>query len=181
MAGALHLPSSMKTNFPRFLFPSLALAAVLAASPPLLADEPTTTEYDAWIRENTWTKSFLVVGTYRSYAGARQASERLRERTGLEVQSKADLVEAGQPTYTREVCEENGWDYPCYFARGRYDDGVYLSVEPSDQYDGMVKGYFVVIAASGNEEDVRAAARDLAEKRIKSMLRRSEVWMGCIH
>ena len=53
------------------------------------------------------------------------------------------------------MCEENGWDYPCYVARGRYDDGAYLSVEPSAAYDGLKAGYFVVIAASGYPGKVR--------------------------
>jgi hypothetical protein len=146
-----------------------------------LAEEPSDSDIEAWIRESTVEKSFLVVGTYRTYLAARRASERLGARAGVEHRPQTVVLEDGQPTYTREECEENGWGYPCYVARGRYDDGVYFSVEPSDAYDGMKKGYFVVIAASGSDDEVRSAARELRKRRIASTVRTSHVWMGCMH
>jgi hypothetical protein len=84
-------------------------------------------------------------------------------------------------SYTRSACEENGWDYPCYVARGRYDDGAYLSVEPSSAYEGMTPGYFVVVAASGDEELVREQERTMRKHRVSSFRLSGAIWLGCVH
>jgi hypothetical protein len=34
-------------------------------------------------------------------------------------------------TWTRAECAENSWDFPCYVPRGRFDDGVWVSIEYS--------------------------------------------------
>ena len=30
-------------------------------------------------------------------------------------------------SFSSKQCEENGWDYPCYISRGRYDDGEFVT------------------------------------------------------
>lgn len=138
-------------------------------------------EYEEHVASQMVRKHFLVIGTFKSVAGARRAVARLVVPTGLSTASDALEIHEGEPTYPRDVCELNGWDYPCYVARGRFDDGAYLSVEPSDAYTGMNPGYFVVVAASGSRDDVLAEQRELARRKVPSYVQTSDVWLGCIH
>jgi hypothetical protein len=126
-------------------------------------------------------KYVLVAGTFRSFSDARIEAIAIARSVGLEYRPQLMAPATGQPTYSRSVCEANGWDYPCYVARGRYDDGAYLSVEPSNEYGEMRPGYFVVVACSGTMKEVAHAQRLLNGRHLLSVVRRVTVWMGCIH
>jgi hypothetical protein len=104
-----------------------------------------------------------------------------RKRAGLELQQRATQLDHGALTFSAQICAENGWEYPCYVARGRVDDGSYVSVEPSDQYAGMRPGYFVVIVASGNLADVLVSQRALRARHITTYVKNVPIWEGCIH
>jgi hypothetical protein len=134
-----------------------------------------------YIRDFTVLKYFLVAGTFRSFASATIEAARLAPRVSLEFRQQTTQLEQGQPTYSRSACEEDGRSYPCYVARGRYDDGKYVSAEPSSAYEGMRSGYFVVIAASGNLEEVLQAQRELGGRHVTAVVRSAPVWMGCMH
>jgi hypothetical protein len=133
-----------------------------------------------WIEEQMVDKSFLVAGTFRTYGAALKEAERIARRTGLEHPTEEVELVDSELSYSRKTCEDGGWDYPCYVARGRYDDGAYLSIEPSGAYDGFRPGYFMVVAASGDKEQIELARHALARGRVKSYARSSRVWMGCM-
>lgn len=55
--------------------------------------------------------------------------------------------------WPQEICAQEAlFPYPCCVAHGRFDDGVYLSIERSDAYSDFAPGFFIVIAASGAPE-----------------------------
>jgi hypothetical protein len=147
------------------------------------AADPVGTDADAtrYLQEGMVVKYVLVAGTFRSYPGAVSDTQALARRVGLEYRRKTTQIEDGSPTYSRTECEANGWAYPCYVARGRYDDGTYFSVEPSSSYHEMQPGYFVALAASGTLNDVLQAQRRLSDQHVASLVRRVRVWMGFIH
>lgn len=170
--------------FPKVLLSVLGIALGATGALAAEADRDLVTwdaSYESYVAEQTVTKYFLVIGTFRTFSGAERAASRLQLRTGLAHESEPLEVFAGQPSYAREVCDLNGWDYPCYVPRGRFDDGSYLSVEPSEGYTGMKPGYFVVIAASGSRDDVLAEQQALGKRGVRSYVASSEVWLGCIH
>src|SRR6185437_10748497 len=69
------------------------------------------------------------------------------EHTGIGLSLPADTC----LKYTEE--EEGVRDSSCYMARGRWDDGVYISIECSDAYQGFSKGFYIVVAGSGDSKD----------------------------
>ncbi len=84
-------------------------------------------------------------------------------------------------TMSKNECESNGWDYPCYVARGRWDDGEYISIEYSNAINGFAKGYYVVITATG-EKSITGAALLKAKKFYKTAYnKQAKVYMGCMH
>ncbi len=161
-----------------FLAAMLSVAAVPASAQKETLSDEAWAEY---VRTFTARKQFMIAGTFRSFRAGSAHAQRLAERTGLEYRSQTTLTEHGSPTYSRDVCADNGWTYPCYVPRGRWDDGVYVSVEPTDGYRGMQPGYFIVVVASGLEEEIVEARQVLAGHRISTFVKGAPIWMGCIH
>ena len=72
---------------------------------------------------------------------------------------------------------------PCYVARGRWDDGVYLSVEHSSSYAGFEEGLYIVVLASGSPRDraIGAALRRAKGQYPDVVVKTAPVYLGCIH
>lgn len=86
-------------------------------------------------------------------------------------------------SWSRKVCDEEWFGSPCYVARGRYDDGEYVSIEYSSAYDGFKEGYYIVIVAGGEQGDA-AVKKSLtkARKQYKDAYAKlSKVYIGCMH
>lgn len=137
-------------------------------------------ESDSSVERETVEKPFLVLVTTPRYedalALARRASARLKLPLDLRELSP---VEHGL-TWSRRECDDNGWDYPCYVARGRYDDGAYVSIEHGSWFSGGAVDEYVVIAASG-EEGVRATLATARQHFPRTFVHEWTVYLGCMH
>ena len=146
----------------------------LLATPPALG-EPT----EPWV-----TKKLVILQSTKSYESAKKTATaagkhlkkpvRLRD---LKPNKKRGL------THSKKECAENGYNWPCYVSRGRYDDGAYISIEYSSAFNGWTDGYYVVIAASAEKSDpVINKTLNKAKKRWKDAYAKSaEIWLGCMH
>lgn len=149
-------------------------SAVLSAS---AAESP---EPDPWV-----PVGFVIVRSTPDHSEASRFAEHVSSATGFELDLRGLTY---QPEHglslSKQECEQRQLGpFPCYVARGRFDAGVYVSVERSDAYEGFRPGYFIVVAASGPPgsadldttlETVRGASPD-------AYLRVAEVYHGCIH
>jgi hypothetical protein len=133
-----------------------ALSPVLAASPASAMDDP---DPDPWI-----DVGFVIVRSTTDYAEALRVVERAHEKLGFVINLRGLVHDATHGlTWPKAECDRDPlYPFPCYFARGRFDPGVYLSIERSDAYRTFRSGYFVIIAASGEP-----ASADL-EKTLKT-------------
>jgi hypothetical protein len=83
-------------------------------------------------------------------------------------------------SFSKKVCEDEG-GYPCYIARGRYEDNEFVSIEYSNAIEGFAKGYYVVITACG-DKSITAPALKKAKKFYKDAYSKTtNVYMGCMH
>jgi hypothetical protein len=134
--------------------------------------------------DQTARKSFLILGSSRSFDAAlktaREASAGLSWKLDLR---GLKPVKQGGLSFSAGECDSNGWEFPCYEPRGRYDDGQYISIEHSDAYTGFSKGYYLVVAASGFQHSAKIkAALNKARPLYKSAyVKTSKVYMGCMH
>lgn len=93
---------------------------------------------------------------------------------------KLRLGASGGP---RRRCGSQLSAFPCYVARGRFDPGVYVSVERSDAYESFRPGLFVVIAASGEPGSAEVAS-SLTKARAAhpdAYVKQEKVDHGCMH
>jgi hypothetical protein len=68
-----------------------------------------------------------------------------------------------------------------YFPRGRGDDGRYLSIEYSNGYKEFAKGYYIVIAESGEKGSMKESLKDVKRYYKDSYLKKAKIYMGCLH
>lgn len=129
-------------------------------------------------------KSFVVIKATHDYAEARAlaaaAAEKLAIR--LDLRDLAPDQEVGL-TFPEDACKNEFGAFPCYVPRGRWDDGVYLSIEHSSSYEGFEEGLYMVVLASGAPRDrtIGAAVRRAKSAYPEVVVKTAPVYLGCIH
>ncbi len=126
-------------------------------------------------------KYFVIVQSTTDYATAKATAVYAAKEMGfrLDLRGLEPNKQSGL-TFSEGDCENEG-GYPCYIARGRYDNGYYVSIGWSDAYEGFAKGYYVVIVASGDKKSTKNAIIK-AKKIYGTAYRRvADVYVGCMH
>jgi hypothetical protein len=166
---------------------SCLLGLLLATKTPQISErdlQQAIEEGAEYIKSATVEKDFVIVKSTASYREARRAAEDAARRLSVRVDLR-DLSphSGGGLTFSRKECEDGAFDYPCYVARGRGDDGFYVSVEYSTAYAGFRPGLYVVIVASDAKGGQIAADAVRAARKVfkDAYVRRTGVYMGCIH
>lgn len=128
--------------------------------------------------------SFLIIASTKNIDEAFSIAKTASQKTGLKFRdNKLHADKSIGATFPADTCKVNGFEFPCYVARGRFDDGIYLSVEYSDGFNNFQKGLFIVIAASGdkNNADFKSAFKKVKQTYPKSYIKQTNVFLGCIH
>ncbi len=135
---------------------------------------------DKMLKQQSVEKDFLIVKTTKVYSEAKKFITEFSKRSGIVIDLREVLYqEKIGLTPKKEVCLESGFTYPCYIARGRYDDGVYLSIEDAYAYEKFSSGNYMVVAASGEID--KTTIREVKELIPDSYIKKSLVYMGCNH
>jgi hypothetical protein len=129
-------------------------------------------------------KEFLIIHSGKDYAAAlkkaTEASKKLNLKLDLrKLQPNKDIGLSN----TEQVCENEFGFFPCYVARGRGDDGAYISIEFSDAYIEFEKGYYIVIVSSYVSNNEKSKSLLAKTKLIykDAYIKASKVYTGCIH
>lgn len=128
----------------------------------------------------TIKKSFLITLTTKNYKEARHFAEDLSKKTdiplklrGLHYNKQTGL------SFDSKTCKKEYFDYPCYLERGRFDDGIYISIEYSSRYKDFTPGYYIVVLASG--DDVSKALGRVRRVAPEAYVKSTRVYVGCMH
>jgi len=155
----------------------MTAAVVLAA---LVAVTSSAPEHDP----DVVRKSFVILKATPSYAEARALAGAAAERLAIRMDLR-DLAPDGDMglTFPQDACASEFGEFPCYVPRGRWDDGVYLSVEHSSSYEGFEEGLYIVVLASGSPRDrtIGAALRRAKSAYPDAAVKTAPVYLGCIH
>ncbi len=129
-------------------------------------------------------KDFLILLSTKNYSAALVTAKKASKSQQIELRLKG-LSENKQTglSLSKEYCETEGWEFPAYYARGRWDDGVYISIEYSDAYSGFASGYYIVVAASGhrNDKEMKDIYKKVRTTYKTAYFKTSEVYVGCMH
>jgi len=136
-------------------------------------------ELDVNVQQPSIKKDFLIVKSTKSYQDAENFAIDLAAKTNVKyLRDKHYNKELGL-SQEKTLCEDAGFEYPCYFSRGRYDDGIYISLEYSNAYGSFAKGYFLVMIASGKY--AKPALVDMKTYVPDAYVKHSSVYLGCMH
>jgi len=132
------------------------------------------------ISQQSVSKSFLIAKSSQSYSEAKAFAKKLSQQSGIKTDFRG-LVQNSMTGLSEDadVCRDEGFAYPCYIPRGRYDDGTYISVEYSNAYGGFSEGYYIVVVASG--EIGKSVIKQIKAFVPDAYVKKSLVYMGCIH
>jgi hypothetical protein len=129
-------------------------------------------------------KEFVIVRSTASFQEATGAAADAAAALGIR-RASATVPATDGPglTFPPETCRESALPYPCYVARGRYDDGAYVSIEWSDAYEGFAKGLYLVMVASGavGSSENRLMLGRARERYADAYAKRAMVYLGCLH
>ena len=143
-------------------------------------------DWETYEEEMTQDYSFVILISTKSYEAALERAEEASENLGypLNLRDLHKNEEIGL-SFSREVCEEEicggGLDYPIYIPRSDWGDSKYISIEYSNNFEGFTKGYYIVIAASGEKGNpvIEEALKDARVHYKDAYAKTCGVWMGC--
>lgn len=126
-------------------------------------------------------KNFVIIQSTKNYMQAKltatKAASQLNQKLdlrGLKPDKQTGL------TFSEKDCENEG-GYPCYIARGRFDDGDYISIEWSNAINGFAKGYYVVIAGAGSKDETNTILKKAKRFFKTAYVKQADVYIGCMH
>ena len=168
---------------------SRVLASLLLSAGLATADRPVDADVERSVREYlklvTIDVGFVIAKSTKSYEEASDFAKLAASRLALRLDLRGLMFDPKHGlTWPKEECDKDPlYPYPCYIARGRFDPGVYVSVEESDAYQGFEPGYFVVIAASGSpgSEELTSALETVRRAHPDAYLKVAPVYHGCMH
>ncbi|MFN9113711.1 MAG: hypothetical protein ACK5XN_26890 [Bacteroidota bacterium] len=129
------------------------------------------------------TREFLIAGSLTDYASALQQAQKVAKGAGLKLDLRGlrPVPKVGL-SFDDTLCVNEWGEAPCYVARGRYDNGSYISIEYSDAYAGFRPGYYIVVAHSGEAGKTPAAVLSGVRRIVPSAyIKSSKVYMCCMH
>lgn len=129
-------------------------------------------------------REFMIVLSSKDFEKTKEYATSAAQNLNLELKIDGIHETDGHLSFSREECEgEGGFGYPCYVARGRWDDGNYVSIEQSDAYDGFTRGYYIVVVSSGETGDAtrRELLTTVKEQYPSAYIKKTKVYVGCMH
>jgi hypothetical protein len=136
-------------------------------------------------------KYFLLIQSTTDYKLAFQTAQKAAKDLNLKLELRGLVKDQNThiglslpvDTCLKYTAEEGAEDSSCYMARGRWDDGIYISIEYSNAYQGFSKGFYIVVAGSSDIKDelLIATLNKVKTKYSDAYIKSSKVYMCCMH
>lgn len=135
-------------------------------------------------KELSVPKKVLILKSTKSYEEALVTAKLVSEKlsTKLDLRGLSPNKELGL-SFSENDCKNDGWDFPCYVSRGRYDDGIFVSVEFSSAFTGFTKGYYIVVMQTSEKDNLQINETLNRVKKIipDAYIKTTPIYMGCMH
>ena len=129
-------------------------------------------------------KGFIIIAAGKNYDAmkkmAKTASQKLNYKLdlrGLEFNKEIGL------SFSEQECKENGFEFPAYINRGRWDDGEYVSIEYTNDYAGFTPELYIIIVSSHDKGNKALSDALTHVKKVykNAYIKYTDIYMGCMH
>ena len=131
-------------------------------------------------------KDFLIITSTKDYQSALRSAQKAAKALDIKldlrglIKTNDSLVGLSLPS---DTCMKYSEDSVCYIARGRWDDGTYISIEYSNAYEAFAKGYYIVVVGSADNKnaELKSTLKKVKIKYRSAYIKTSKVYMCCMH
>jgi len=131
------------------------------------------------VESATAKKSYLILQSTTSYSAAMNTARRASEELGAKLNLRGYVFDFKAGLRATEAC--GCGEMHEYTARGRYDDGNYVSIEHSSGIEGFEDGLYIVVAGSGDRNTLKPIEKKAQAFYPDAYIKDAEVYMGCMH
>lgn len=126
-------------------------------------------------------KGFAIIYSTKDYNAALEIAIDANEKLGIDLDLRGYYKNEDGGLKTDSIC--GCGQLHEYVARGRWDDGIYISIEFSDRYEGFEKGYYVVMTVSAptDGDDLDQMVSKAKEYYSDAYVKNTSVFIGCMH
>lgn len=152
------------------------ILAIVLYSGSLRAQE--LTEEEEWQQQFSKVR-FLITHASKDYDSSLLFAQQISKDLKLDLELNGNYPDENSGLNCSDTCGcgvSHG-----YIARGRYDDGDYVSIEYSNAYTEFMKGYYIVVISSGDLENVQLVLNSIKETHPTAYIKSASVYMGCMH
>ncbi len=129
-------------------------------------------------------KGFVIISASKNYNAAKKTAEQASKKLSykLDLRGLQYNAEIGL-SFSKEECENAGFEFPTNVSRGRLDGAEFVSVEYTDMYKGFAKGLYIVVVAHYHKGDpkLKTALEHVKKYYKNAYIKYADVYMGCIH
>jgi hypothetical protein len=164
---------------------SVALAFVAMTT--FLYAQTDSEDVDTLIRSQTHDKYLVILCAERDFFTAQREAQRVSSASGVQFSMNENVWDSNRGLILPDVCDDPSY---CgeYLSR-RYNElhltmnpVGYISVEKSEAYPHLEKGYYIALAAICNSnEEAEQELLTFQPFAPKAYIAKTEIYMGCIH
>lgn len=129
-------------------------------------------------------KGFVIVSAGKNYEAIKKQAKTVANKLGYKLNLRdLEYHKAEGLTFSKEICEKENMEFPAYIARGRWDDGEYVSVEYTNGFEGFTPGYYIIVVSSHDKgiTELTEALKHTKKSYKTAYIKYSDVYMGCMH
>ncbi len=132
----------------------------------------------------TEKKGFVIISAGKNYDDIKKLAKKVAKKLNYKLDLRGLVPNKTEGlTLTKKTCENEELEFPLYVARGRYDDGNYVSIEYTNGYNGFTPDYYLIIVSSHvkGETKLNKALKHVKTYYKSAYIKYADVYMGCMH
>lgn len=144
----------------------------------------TISQLSAQDMSQTEKKGFLIIHASKNYELAKKVANEAHKLLGYKIDFRGhEYNKTLGLSISKKECEKNGFEYPTYIQRGRANDGNFISVEYTSNYNGFTPGLYIVVVASytKGKKEIAETLKFVKQHYKTAYFKYIDVYVGCMH
>ncbi len=144
----------------------------------------TITVYAQEESESIVSKGFVLVAAGKNYEAIKKQASEVAKKINYKLNLRdLEYNKDEGLSFSKDICAEQGMEYPTYIPRGYWDAGEYVSIEYSSAYEGFTPGYYLIIVSSHDKgsPELKTALQHVKKFYKSAYIKYTDMEMGYLH